>query len=77
MTQDEYERAMQKIAEENNLTLTDNAYNIARFRARTQLPMNKCPCEQSAPDRGCIGPRCWEEIKRDGKCLCQCFKRRD
>lgn len=76
MTQDEYERAMKKIAEENNLTLTDNAYNIARFRARTQLPMNKCPCEQLAPDRGCIGPKCWEDIKRDGTCLCNCFRRK-
>lgn len=76
MNQDEYEIAMKKIAEENNLSLTDNAYKIARFRARTQLPMDKCPCEQSASDRGCIGPKCWEEIKRDGKCLCNCFRRK-
>lgn len=77
MTQDEYEIAMRNIAKENNLELTENAYKIARFRARTQLPMDRCPCEQGAKDRGCIGPKCWEEINRDGICLCQCFKREE
>lgn len=76
MNTDEYMRLLTKAAEDAGLELTENAYNIGRFRARTQLPMNKCPCEQLAPDRGCIGPKCWEEIKRDGKCLCNCFRRK-
>lgn len=75
MTIDEYMNLLDKIAVENNLELTDNAFNIARFRARTQLPMSQCPCEQQATNRGCIGPKCWEEINRDGKCLCNCFRK--
>lgn len=76
MNQEEYEILMKKIAKENGLELTENAYKIARFRERTQLPMDKCPCEQNAKDRGCIGSKCWEEINRDGICLCQCFKKK-
>lgn len=74
-TEDEIYYEMKRIATANNLVLTDNAVKIARFRARKGLEMSKCPCEQNALDRGCIGPKCWEEINRDGICLCQCFKR--
>ena len=76
MNVDYYELAMRKIAEENNLELTDSAYNIARFRARTGLPMDKCPCAPNAAGRGCIGPKCWEEIKTVGVCHCNCFRRK-
>lgn len=75
MILDEYMALLNKIAKDNNLELTENAFNIARFRARTQLPMDKCPCEQQATDRGCIGSKCWEEINRDGVCLCNCFRK--
>ena len=75
MNIDEYMDLLNKIAKENNLGLTENAFNIARFRARTQLPMDKCPCEQQATDRGCIGSKCWEEINRDGVCLCNVFRK--
>ena len=44
MTLDEYEQLLRKIAKDNGLELTENAYRIARFRERTQLPMDKCPC---------------------------------
>lgn len=67
---------LQRIARDNGLKLTNNAYNIAKFRARIDLPMNKCPCEQFATDRGCIGPKCWEEINKDEECLCRCFSKR-
>ena len=30
---------MKKLAQDNNVDLTDNAVNIARFRARTGLPL--------------------------------------
>lgn len=76
MTIDEYMELLNKIAKENNLDLTENAFNVARFRSRTQLPMDVCPCEQGSSDRGCIGKKCWEEINKDGKCLCNCFKKR-
>lgn len=75
MNLDEYENLMRKIAKENGLELTENAYKIARFRERTQLPINVCPCEQGSKDRGCIGSKCWEEINQQGICLCQCFKK--
>lgn len=75
MNLDEYMILLQKIAQDNNLELTENAHNIARFRARTQLDMERCPCEQGATDRGCIGSKCWEEINRDNVCLCNCFRR--
>ena len=76
MNIDEYVAIIEKILKENNLEPTENTYNIARFRARTQLPMDKCPCEQQATDRGCIGSRCWEEIKKEGRCFCNCFKKK-
>lgn len=75
MTIDEYMDLLDKIAVENNLELTDNAFNIARFRARTQMPIDQCPCEPRAEGRGCIGEKCWHEIESDGVCHCQCFKR--
>lgn len=75
MTIDEYMNLLDKIAVENNLELTENAFNIARFRARTQMPMEKCPCEPNSTDRGCIGKKCWDEINKDGVCHCQCFRR--
>lgn len=75
MTIDEYMNLLDKIAVENNLELTDNAFNIARFRARTQMPMEKCPCEPNATNRGCIGEKCWDEINKDGVCHCNLFRR--
>lgn len=74
-TIDEYVEIIEKIARENDLGLTDNVDNIARFRARTQMPMEKCPCEPNATDRGCIGKKCWDEIKKDGVCHCNLFRR--
>ena len=75
MNLDEYMALLNKIAKENNLELTDNAEKIARFRVRTQLPMDKCPCAPQAEGRGCIGPKCWEELNRDKICHCACFRK--
>ena len=77
MTIDEYMDLLDKIAVENDLELTDNAFNIARFRARTQMPIDQCPCSPLESGRGCIGEKCWYEIKTDGVCHCQCFKRKN
>lgn len=76
MNIDEYMVLLTKAAKDANLELTENAHNIARFRAMAGIDMDKCPCERDATDRGCIGPKCWEEIKRDGRCLCNCFRRK-
>ena len=75
MNLDEYENLMRKIAKENGLELTENAYKIARFRERTQLPMDKCPCAPNQSGRGCIGPVCMEEIEKFGQCHCCCFRK--
>ena len=75
MTIDEYKKIIEQIAKENDLGLTENADNIAKFRARTQLPMDKCPCDPKAEDRGCIGEKCWKEIKTSGVCHCNLFRR--
>ena len=75
MTIDEYVAIIEKIARENDLGLTDNVDNIARFRARTQMPMEKGPCAPQAEGRGCIGDKCWDEINKDGVCHCNLFRR--
>ena len=75
MNLDEYMVLLSKIAKENNLELTDNAEKIARFRVRTQMPMEKCPCSPMDSSRGCIGPKCWEELNTDGICHCSCFRK--
>lgn len=76
MTLDEYENEMKKLAKENNLELTENAHNIARFRERTQLPMSKCPCSQNDPERYCISEKCMDDIVATGTCHCQCYMRK-
>jgi hypothetical protein len=76
MTLDEYEAEMKKLAKENNLELTENAHNIARFRERTQLPMSKCPCSQNDPERYCISEKCMDDIISTNRCHCQCFQRK-
>lgn len=76
MTLDEYENIIKKMAKEYGVELTENAYKIARFRERTQLPMSKCPCSQNDPDRFCISEKCMADIMSTGKCHCQCFKKK-
>ena len=64
---------MKLIAEEQGYELTENAEKIAKFRARTGLPMNLCPCDKDNPYRGCVGSLCKKEIKEEGICHCRCF----
>lgn len=77
MNLDEYEQLLRKIAKENGLELTENAYKIARFRERTQLPMSKCPCSQNDPDRFCISKKCMDDIMKFGECGCRCYKKKE
>lgn len=67
---------MKKLADQHNVELTDNAENIARFRARSGLPLSKCPCAPGDPNRGCISAKCLHEIETLSKCHCQCYRRR-
>lgn len=76
MTLDEYETEMKKLAKENNLELTENAHNIARFRARADITMDKCPCSPNDPERYCISEKCMDDIVATGTCHCQCYRRK-
>lgn len=67
---------MKKLADQHNVELTDNAENIARFRARSGLPLSKCPCAPGDDTRGCISYHCLRDIEILGKCHCQCYQRR-
>ena len=67
---------MKKLAQDNNVDLTDNAVNIARFRARTGLPLSKCPCSPTDPARGCISEKCMHEIQMFNECHCRCYRKR-
>ena len=77
MNADDIMIEMKKLAQDNGVELTDNAFNIARFRARADIPLEKCPCSPLDKERGCISDKCMSEIKTLGKCHCQCFKRRE
>ena len=77
MNADDILLEMKKLADQHNVDLTENAENIARFRARTGLPLSKCPCAPGDTARGCISEKCRHEIETLSKCHCQAFKRRD
>lgn len=74
MNQDDIYLELKRLAKENNVELTDNAVNIARFRARTGIPLDKCPCSPLDKDRGCISKKCLNEINQFQTCNCRCFK---
>ena len=76
MTLDEYENIIRKMAKEYGVELTENAHNIARFRAMANITMDKCPCSQNDPERYCISKKCMDDIMTTGKCHCQCFKKK-
>ncbi len=69
---------LQELATAHNVELTENAVKIAKFRERTGLPMDRCPChpDMLAPERGCIGTICMQEIETLGQCCCRCFKKK-
>jgi len=74
MNADDILQELKLIAEENGYELTENAEKIAKFRARTGLPMNLCPCDKTNPYRGCIGSLCKKELETDGVCHCNLFR---
>lgn len=78
MNADDILLEMKKLAQDNGVELTDNAINIARFRARANIPLSVCPCAKDvpAPYRGCVGHICKEEIETFGVCKCNCFRRK-
>ena len=77
MNQDDIYNEIKKLANQHNVEINDNAVNIARFRARTGLPLSKCPCAPGDTERGCISEKCMREIEKYGYCHCHCFRRSD
>lgn len=81
MTKEEYEEAMRKAAREAGVSVDDDVVGkIAAFRARADIPMDKCPCDPDNPNRGCVGKDCMNEMMfgdrdKEGRqyCHCHCF----
>ena len=76
MTVEEIELAVSKLAKENGLELTENAYKICSFRARADIPLSVCPCARADKERFCISKKCMDDINNLGVCHCNCFKKR-
>jgi hypothetical protein len=73
MNADDILLEMKKLAQDNGVELTDNAINIARFRARANIPLSVCPCCRGDTSRYCISYQCLRDIEILGKCHCQAF----
>ena len=74
MNADDILLEMKKLAQDNGVELTDNAINIARFRARANIPLSICPCCRGDTSRYCISYQCLRDIEILGKCHCQAFR---
>lgn len=74
MNADDILLEMKKLAQDNGVELTDNAINIARFRARANIPLSVCPCCRGDKSRYCISYQCLRDIEILGKCHCQAFR---
>lgn len=77
MTEEEYYNQAKKLADENGFVLTENAHRICAFRARADISMDKCPCEQNNPKRFCISELCKEDIEKFGRCHCNCYYKKE
>ena len=75
MNQDDIYLELQRLAKENNVELTDNAVNIARFRARAGIPLSQCPCARGDTSRFCISEQCLKDIETFDECGCRCFRK--
>lgn len=71
------EKLMRKLAKENDVEPTENLPKIAKVRERLGIEINICPCARDDMDRGCISAKCLREIKENGICHCNCFRRKE
>lgn len=69
--------AMVDRALEAGVQVTDNVTKVARARVRMGLDISECPCAKDDKDRGCISSKCLREIKEQGICHCNCFRRKE
>ena len=77
MTEDDIYIELKKLAQANGYQLTDNAIKICAFRARADIPLTKCPCEQNNPKRYCISETCKQDIEQHGICHCSCYCKKE
>lgn len=75
MNADDIYLELQRLAKENNVELTDNAVNIARFRARAGIPLSQCPCARGDTSRFCISEQCLKDIETFNECHCRVFEK--
>lgn len=73
MNADDILLEMKKLAQDNGVELTDNAVNIARFRARANIPLSVCPCCRGDKTRFCISEQCKKDIEMFNECHCRAY----
>lgn len=83
-TKDQIFEEMIQISINEGVFLTENAYNIANYRAKANIPFFICPCKIRDKNRGCqlknkksMKKKCKNEILKNGICHCRCFMRID
>ena len=76
MTREEIKAELEKIAKENNYTLTNNVDKIinAKLRFFGEENWRKCPCVQDS-EHACLSDKCRNQIETTGKCHCNLFKK--
>ena len=76
MTKGEIRIELEKIAKDNNYTLTNNVDRIINTKLRFFGEENwrNCPCVQDSK-HGCLSDACRQQIELKGVCHCNLFKR--
>lgn len=66
---------MKKRAEQAGVRCTEYLPRIAKAREKMKIDINTCPCAPDDKDRGCISAKCLREIKEQGHCHCNAYRR--
>lgn len=76
MTKGEIRIELEKIAKDNNYTLTNNVDRIinAKLRFFGESNWRNCPCVQDS-EHACLSDACRQQIESKGGCHCNLFKR--
>ena len=76
MTKGEIRIELEKIAKDNNYTLTNNVDRIinAKLRFFGEENWRNCPCVQDSK-HACLSDACRQQIELKGVCHCNLFKR--
>lgn len=73
MTTEEIRIELEKIAKDNNYTLTNNVDRIINAKLRLSNWRN-CPCVRDGK-HACLSDTCRQQIETKGVCHCNLFKR--